>query len=355
MFQFTSTTIINSNIDLASGKALWSKQDSPASFNVKRNLKFLKDCVVAMYKKEASDPVLAHATLDLSDLPAAEGVYRIAMYIRLSGSQNSYYANDMLFKGKPLYIEFTKKKDEKAAEVAKKVEAIAKKYFLMVYENDIVKVSANDTKVEISAIDEYQRFTKMDVEYYNPEAGAFASCCSNIGEFQVVASAKEANDPEYDGKNTITQGVEGFGTYTHLMKDFRLPTAANTRWNKIIVDETPIFGAKYNQYVIEYAVNRGIMGGDAVGELTRSKTIHVFYVNQAVAAEFEQAMSILGEFGGRTGNTLVETNEATAGEALTMATANEKAIAATNEALETKADQADLQALMARVSALENA
>lgn len=355
MFQFTSTTIINSNVDLASKKALWSKQDSPASFNVKRNLKFLKSNVVAMYKNEATDPVLAKATLDLSNLPVEEGIYRIAMYIRLSGSQNSYYANDMLFKGKPLYIEFTKKKDEKAAEVAKKVEAIAKKYFLMVYENDIVKVSANDTKVEINAIDEYQRFTKMDVEYFNPEAGAFASCCSNMGEFQVVASAKEANDPEYDGKNTIVQGKEGFGTYTHLMKDFRLPTAANTRWNKIIVDETPIFGAKYNQYIIEYAVNRGIMGGDAVGELTRSKTIHVFYVNQAVAAEFEQAMAVLGEFGGRTGNTLVETNEATAGEALNMATANEKAIAVTNEALASKADQSDLQALMARVSALENA
>lgn len=343
MFQFTTTTIINKNVDYTTGLPLWSKQDSPASFNVKRHLKFLKENVVALYKAEAYDPTLAKAILDLSTVTEEEGIFRIAMYIRLSGSMNSYYSNDFVFKGKPLYIEFTKKKGETAAEVAKKVARIAKKYLVTVYEFDVVNIKAEDTKVIIDAVDEYQRFTKVDIEYYNSEGG-IASCCGAFGAYEVVAHATEVSDPEHDGKNIIVQGKEGFGTYTHLIKDHRLPTAANTRWNKIIQDETPILGAKYNQYVVYYAVNRGIMGGDAVGEVTRSKTCHVFYVNQDVAAEFEAALSVLGEFGGRTGNTVPEEAAATAEEALVNSQANAKAI-------ENKADAAAVDAAVAGLQA----
>jgi hypothetical protein len=51
------------------------------------------------------------------------------------------------------------------------------------------------------------------------------------------------------------------------MKDLRLPTAANTRWTAIAKDDMPVFGGHYNEYVIKMCVNRGIMGGDAVGEV----------------------------------------------------------------------------------------
>lgn len=70
MFQFTTTNVINSNVDLTTGKPLWSEQDKtatkPASLNVKRVNNFKSDSVVAIYKAEASEPELAKVTLDLS-------------------------------------------------------------------------------------------------------------------------------------------------------------------------------------------------------------------------------------------------------------------------------------------------
>lgn len=296
MFQFTTTTVINSNEDYTSGlKPLWSAQeaadDKPASMNIKRHLNFKQPNVVSITKAEYTAPKFAKATLDLSYLGKTEGNFRIAMYIKLaSTSANSYYANDLVFKGKPLYIEFVWKKGEAAATVAKKIKDIVKKYMLMVYEKDLVKVDVEGTKVVITGIDEYQRFERVDVEeYVKGEVPMF-------GTYEVVKSAMtEAHkeDPEYDENFTIEQGVEGFGTYQWILKNLRLPTAARTSWTAINADEVPIIGAKYNEYIIRYCVNRGIMGGDAVGEVTKSLTTHVFYVNQNVSAEFEAALAII--------------------------------------------------------------
>ena len=124
---------------------------------------------------------------------------------------------------------------------------------------------------------------------------------STLGEYQVVKSAMtEAHktDAGYDTHFTIEQGKEGFGTYQWILKNLRLPTAARTSWTAINADETPIIGAKYDEYVIRYCVNRGIMGGDAVGEVTKSLTTHVFYVNQTVSASFKDALAIIAPTGG---------------------------------------------------------
>jgi hypothetical protein len=97
-----------------------------------------------------------------------------------------------------------------------------------------------------------------------------------------------------DPTATIVQGREGFGTYTHLMKDLRLPTAANTNWLAVNQEERPVPGALYNQYTIEYVKPRGIMGQSAVGMLATSSTLHVFYVKQDLVANFEAAMVAAG-------------------------------------------------------------
>ena len=303
MFQFTTTTVINSNEDYTSGlKPLWlaegAKEGKPAHMNVKRHLNFIKDNVVSITKAEYTPPKNAKATLDILKLGKTEGNFRIAMYIKLSqSSANSYYANDLVFKGKPLYIEFVWKQGEEAADVAKKIKDTVKKYMLAVYEKDLVKVSVSDTtKVVIEGVDEYQRFERVDIEEYVKEEGM-----STLGKYQVVKSAMtEAHktDAGYDANFTIEQGKEGFGTYQWILKNLRLPTAARTSWAAINADEAPIIGAKYNEYVIRYCVNRGIMGGDAVGEVTKSLTTHVFYVNQSVSASFEAALAIIAPTAG---------------------------------------------------------
>ena len=303
MFQFTTTTVINSNEDYTSGlKPLWKAEEAkggkPAHMNVKRHLNFIKENVVSITKAEYTPPKNAKATLDISKLGKTEGNFRIAMYIKLSqSSANSYYANDLVFKGKPLYIEFIWKQGEEAADVATKIKDTVKKYMLAVYEKDLVKVSVSDTtKVVIEGVDEYQRFERVDIEEYVKEEGM-----STLGKYQVVKSAMtEAHktDAGYDANFTIEQGKEGFGTYQWILKNLRLPTAARTSWAAINADEAPIIGAKYDEYVIRYCVNRGIMGGDAVGEVTKSLTTHVFYVNQSVSASFEAALAIIAPTGG---------------------------------------------------------
>ena len=85
MFQFTTTTVINNNVE-GDGVRFSGKS---GVLNVKRHNKFKKENVVAVYKRVASDPEMAEVTLDLNSLEA--GFYRIALYIRLSGNNNSYY------------------------------------------------------------------------------------------------------------------------------------------------------------------------------------------------------------------------------------------------------------------------
>ena len=301
MFQFTTTTIVNSlkdynfpNNDLITEV---KEGNTVVGIHIKRDFKFLKDNVEAIYKRAASDPVLGQLTIDLSGVTAPtteDRVFRVALYIKLSGSQNSYYANNLLFKGKPFYIEFLWKVGETATQVAAKVVKNAKKYQQMVYENALLNITNSGATVTIDATDEYQVFSKAELQGWDQSLGLWQEG-SPVGAFATLDTIDADND-NYTGTiiTLVKQGKEGFGTYRNMIKDYRLPTAANTRWNKIIQDETPVVGAKYNQYTIEYCVNRGLMGGAAVGQQVKSKTTHVFFVNQAIASDFETELAKLG-------------------------------------------------------------
>lgn len=290
MFQFTTTNVINTNVDLTTGKELWSAQKADdtkgtvASLNIKRVNNFKQPNVVHIFKSEYTAPKNAKATLDLSAVGGKAGeAYRLSIYIRLSQSlQSSYYSNDMVFKGKPLSVEFNWQ--DTAASTAKKLADIIKKYEIAVYEKPIVKVTANNNVLTIDATDQYQRFYTVEIEKYDAEA------YHGMGEYTPVLVAHEDSHEDYNANAVIVQGVEGFGTYEWLLHNLRLPTTMRTRIYAMNSDETPIPGAKYNEYVIHYCVNRGILGTNAVGDLVKSMTTHVFYVNQTVSAEFEAAL-----------------------------------------------------------------
>ena len=315
MFIFSTNTIINSkdgfpggfnNVGGHEGEGLrWYVDEASDSDNpilrVARDFRFAKGNVVAVYKREYQAPEFAKVVVDLDKITEA-GIYRIAILVRLAmGSQNPLYANDFWAKGKPFFIEFQVKTGDLAdkTKLAKKVVTIAKKYMNLVYESPLLTITANGTTVVISATDEYQRFHKVELQ--QAVDGFAPDCCNPLTDFEAI----DALDPNSDVHDKIVfatddndhelRGNEGFGTYRQIMKDLRLPTAMNTRWDRPAADDMPVFGGKYNEYIVYYCVNRGIMGSDAVGDLVRSRTHHVFYVLNdecnSIIADWEAALA----------------------------------------------------------------
>lgn len=272
MYQFTTTTIINENKDYTSNAAPLFVGNA-GTLKVLRHNTFKKVNVEAIYKRAAKDAELAEVTFTI---PATlkKGFYRLAFYVKLSGSANSLYSTGTIAYGKPFYVEFEVKVDnETDTDVAARIVANAKKYQTMVHGEELLKVTNAAAVVTIKATDEYQRISKAVLEKFN--------ATTEIYEF-------------LDAATVVKVGEEGFGTYNHIIKDLKLPTAANTSWTALNQDERPVPGVKYNQYTIYYCVDRGILGGGAVGEVTKSRTTHVFYVNQSLTTAFETALAAVG-------------------------------------------------------------
>ena len=297
MFQFTTTNVINSNKDLTTGKPLWSVQeaagDKPASLHVKRVNKFIATNIIAIYKAEAHDAENAKATIDFSKVDGTAGdIFRLHIYVGLSqASQSSLYANDLQWKGKPFSVDFVW--GNNATDTVAKLVKTINKYSAMVYNKKMLNVTNSGTCITIEATDEYQRFRFINIEKFD------AVAYHGMGEYNIVRSLEDLTKVDSNAEVTAAAeayfvGKEGFGTYPFLLHNLRLPTYARNRWLALNQDETPIVGAKYNQYTIYYCVNRGILGDNAVGDLVKSRTTHVFYVKQDLATEFETALAKVG-------------------------------------------------------------
>ena len=297
MFQFTTTNVINSNKDLTTGKSLWSVQnatsDKPASLNVLRVNKFVATNIIAIYKAEAHDAENAKATIDFSQVNGTVGdVFRLHIYVGLSqASQSSLYANDLQWKGKPFSVDFVW--GSNAADTVAKLVKTINKYSAMVYNKKMLNVKNTGTYLTIEATDEYQRFKFLNIEKFDADA------YHGMGEYSVVRSLEDLKEVKSNDKVTTStegsfKGKEGFGTYPFLLHNLRFPTYSRNRWMALNQDETPVVGAKYNQYTIYYCVNRGILGDNAVGDIVKSRTTHVFYVKQDLASDFEAALAKVG-------------------------------------------------------------
>lgn len=236
---------------------------------------------------------MAKVTLDLSQINGTNGEsYRLSVYIGLTqASQESRYANDLILKGKPFTVDFVWKTS--ADKVAENLVKIINKYAVMVYGEKLLNVSYSGTYLTIEAVNEYQRFRKVNIEKFDKDA------YFGRGEYNVVRTLDNLTKKDSNAALTGTVegyfvGKEGFGTYSYLLHNLRIPTAMRTRAFGVNLDENPIIGAKYNQYTIHYCTNRGVLGTNAVGDTVKSVTTHVFYVNQNVATDFEAALAKIG-------------------------------------------------------------
>jgi hypothetical protein len=287
MFQFTTTNVINSNKDLTSGKDLWTTTDD--SVNVKRVMNFKKANVVSIDKTDPVDGIAPVVNIDFSTVAKSVETgdrLRLFIYVRLTeGSNFSLYANDFYYKGKPFSIDFTWKGEAK--DVVAALEKNIKKYLVAVHGEKIATVKADGTSLVITGVSEYQRFAKVAVEKLDADAhfgmGEYVEILGNDDLEEVDSASVSANQ--------IFKGTEGFGTYSWILHNLRLPTDARTAPWAVNSDETPIVGAKYTQFTIHYCVNRGTLGTNAVGDQVTSETTHVFYVHESLVSEFEAALN----------------------------------------------------------------
>jgi len=75
-------------------------------------------------------------------------------------SQDSFYANNFVYKGKPLFIEFPISASDDAEAVANRIVKIANKYMLFVAQDKILEVATSEGKVSFSGVNGYQLIKK---------------------------------------------------------------------------------------------------------------------------------------------------------------------------------------------------
>ena len=289
MLNYTTTTIVNdgANVFADASKKLFRVKFGPELFN---DGTIHKACLV---KKQAYvAPVKAKATVTL---PSASGIYRIAMYIRLRNNNNPYFSNDWVFKGKPLYVEFN------GGDTAVQIISRAKKYMLAQYGYNLVDFSTDEEKLVITAHDQWEMFMDQDNNKgVRVEKLVTVDTSGKVVTGDSSLPTHEAFVPDTTAVVTVDNGTEAFGDFVHIVKDLRLPTAANRRWQGIAEgdvmgdepnDDKPLPTGKYTQYTIQYTSERGVQQQSALGGLGVSRTVHVFYVESGAVSAFEAALT----------------------------------------------------------------
>lgn len=307
MFKFTTTSFVNGTtyldgtpawfgvkngtITYADGTTGSTTNTDETSFTVSKNIKFFKDNIQSISRATYTLPELAELEIDFNTAGLTAGDYRMYLYIRSVDNADPMYANDMVYKGRPLYIEFKAKGT--AATDAAGFAKTANKWITLLYGNgQFVKVSASGTKVTVKATNEYQRFYLAEIQKYDDTALVYS-----YGGAYVTLLSSDPNSVAYDEdvfKVTKT-GKAGYGTYVQLTKDLRLPTNANTRYFRHQENEMPIVNGKYWQYSIVQCTERPEMQGTSVlGQYNKSITTHVIFVEDAVKSAFDTELAKLG-------------------------------------------------------------
>ena len=311
---FQTQTIINSNLDPDSSKLNGKGADNTYLFKscktnidgvevdalkIKRDFVFVKDCVKAIRKREGHNAVMCRATIDFADptllaalkAGGAKTYCRLDIYLGVEGAEPYIYSTPWVQKGMPFWIEFTVKGAEKADEadeaatIAKNVADMLKKNHVFLCDKDLINVSVSGSKLILEGATEYQRFRKIEISTFD----AYDDCANKVAELDPTKT--DATDITLDER-----GKNSFGTYSQIIKDLRLPTAANYQWTHIRQVETPIVGAIYNQYIVEYEAPATNDGLHAVGQRMTSHTVHVFWVKNDtdLISAWETALGTVG-------------------------------------------------------------
>lgn len=319
MFNFTTQTVYNSISTTGANKNMWVVEQNSTKKPALRigNTRFDADDILDLQIKNPTVENLASVTFDMSKIlidqasTDKEITARIVLYIGLSmNNQDALYANDLVYKGKPLYIEFSVKKDDDAATVAKRVKANAAKYLLLSMGSEKIldvtvttaAASGDDPAtgtVTFTGVNGYQQIKLAVLQKFDPNAKPI-DCCTNDGEFVDIikgvpviyttdangVATTTNNKLGEDGQPTalannevaIAPGIEAFCDYNWIIHNLRLPTLANTNFWAPTRTEMPVVGQVYTQFIIRLSKERDGIAGEVVGQRATSVTTHVLYV-----------------------------------------------------------------------------
>lgn len=284
MFNWTTTTILNempSIEDYGNGKLRIGKY------------LFEKRWVESIRKATPHNYEICEATLDMTKVVTAVGgakVARLYIYVGLEGSEESIYANDWYRKGMPLSISFAV---GTAAEMATAIVDTVKRFNVFTKVKKVLDVTASGSTLTIKGTHEYQRLQKIAILIEDEDSitGEEIPVLEwTLSEARYAATEEGMGASAYVTKTGVTlvkAGVNGFGTYSQLTKDLRLPTAANTSWTTTNT-EIPVVGALYTQYIINYyAPSMANPSFTAIGNRSMSETTHVFWIKDSLVTAWE--------------------------------------------------------------------
>lgn len=289
---FQTQTIINSNLDPDSGKGVKLFEAADGVLRIKRDFNFYKykegyGKVCAIRKRAGYNAILCKAEVDfanlVNDLVPKSGVTyaRFDLYLGVEGAEPFIYSTPWVQKGMPFWVEFTVKAGDTADKIAENVAKLIKTNHIFLQDKDLINLKVEGTKLVLEGATEYQRFRNIEINKFSM-SDDYSEKVAELG----------------DGNITITErGKNAFGTYSQITKDLRLPTAANWQPYHIRKVETPIVGAIYNQYIIEYVAPATNEGLGAVGQKLESTTTHVFWVknDKDLITEWQTALGELGD------------------------------------------------------------
>ena len=299
---FQTQTIINSNLDPDSGKGVVLFEGKKETVDgvekdvlkIKRDFLFVKDNVDCIRRRKGYAAELCEATIDFTKLTSvvptdhAVNYLRLDIYIGIEGAEPYIYSTPWYHKGKPFWVEFLAKKGDNAQALADRLEKTIKSNHIFQVDKDLIKVTNDGAgKITLTGATEYQRFRKVTLNIFEADAD-YADLVTELNPNKVVAS---------DAIALVTKGKNAFGTYSQIVKDLRLPTAANYQWLATRKVEIPIVGAVYNQYIIEYHAPANSHPLSVVGGRLDSHTTHVFWVKNdtELVTAWENALKTLGD------------------------------------------------------------
>lgn len=272
MYQFTTTTIINSNVDTSGKTKIVATADS---FSVLRTGKYLTSKIVSAYKRPyvAGVKEVAKVTVPSTGLSAGD-IIRLSIEIRLEGSVESDYASPFYYFNKLQNLEILYVDTAANAALKLKSELLGLKDK---YGSSYLDVTTNGAELIVTAKNVNQRFKTLTL-YKGYDT-----------------STNTMIQPTYTSIATVvvtTAGKVGFGDYKYMISNISIQTLDKGRLFSTLTDEKPELSGQYTQYTLKYKIEKDTEIGISSG--MNSVTEHVFYVNSGQVSAFETALGTAG-------------------------------------------------------------